>query len=221
MSSDITYCLLENSVLPKEHIIERYLKFINYCKNIEFDCYTETHHIIPRSFKGTDDNINLIKLGARHHYIAHFLLARATNSPKMINAPAGLGQLLNGTINKYGSDIERSDTVPNLSTLDLDALCNGYSDPFGVFQLRNNSPNINKIVRACRWFPIKLYPYGGNSLSISPVTPNVATTGDIIFGFGLTLSSSTADYVILQPLTIDVGGGPVDVWQVVDYKKNV
>jgi hypothetical protein len=86
MSNDITYCLLDNSVLPKEHIIERYLKFINYCKNIEFNCYTETHHIIPRSFNGTNDNNNLIKLGARHHYIAHLLLARATNSPKMIKA---------------------------------------------------------------------------------------------------------------------------------------
>ena len=86
MSNDITYCLLKNSVLPKEHIIERYLKFINYCKNIEFDCYTETHHIIPRSFNGTNDNNNLIKLGARHHYIAHLLLARATNSPQRIKA---------------------------------------------------------------------------------------------------------------------------------------
>jgi hypothetical protein len=86
MSNDITYCLLKNSVLPKEHIIERYLKFINYCKNIKFDCYTETHHIIPRSFNGTNDNSNLIKLSARHHYIAHLLLARATNSPKMIKA---------------------------------------------------------------------------------------------------------------------------------------
>jgi len=86
MSNDVTYCLLKNSVFPKEHIIERYLKFINYCKNIEFDCYTETHHIIPRSFNGTNDKTNLIKLGARHHYIAHLLLARATNSPKMIKA---------------------------------------------------------------------------------------------------------------------------------------
>ena len=86
MSNDITYFLLENSVLPKEHIIERYLKFINYCKNIKFDCYTETHHIIPRSFNGTNNNSNLIKLGARHHYIAHLLLAKATNSPKMIKA---------------------------------------------------------------------------------------------------------------------------------------
>lgn len=86
MSADIKQCLLKNSVRSEEHIVERYLKFINHYKNIEFDGYTETHHIIPRSFNGTNDRINLIKLGARHHYIAHLLLAKATNSPKMIKA---------------------------------------------------------------------------------------------------------------------------------------
>ena len=100
MSNDITYCLLKNSVLPKEHIIERYLKFINYCKNIEFNCYTETHHIIPRSFNGTNDNNNLIKLGARHHYIAHLLLARATNSPKMIKALHKMVYSTNGDVRR-------------------------------------------------------------------------------------------------------------------------
>ena len=100
MSNDITYCLLKNSVLPKEHIIERYLKFINYCKNIEFDCYTETHHIIPRSFNGTNDNSNLIKLSARHHYIAHLLLARATNSPKMIKALHKMVYSTNGDVQR-------------------------------------------------------------------------------------------------------------------------
>jgi hypothetical protein len=100
MSNDITHCLLENSVLPKEHIIERYLKFINYCKNIEFDCYTETHHIIPRSFNGTNDNNNLIKLGARNHYIAHLLLSRATNSPKMIKALHKMVYSRNGNVQR-------------------------------------------------------------------------------------------------------------------------
>ena len=100
MSNDITYCLLKNSVLPKEHIIERYLKFINYCKKIEFDCYTETHHIIPRSFNGTNDNSNLIKLSARHHYIAHLLLARATNSPKMIKALHKMVYSTNGDVQR-------------------------------------------------------------------------------------------------------------------------
>lgn len=100
MSNDITYCLLKNSVLPKEHIIERYLKFINHCKNIEFNCYTETHHIIPRSFNGTNNNRNLIKLGARHHYIAHLLLARATNSPKMIKALHKMVYSTNGDVQR-------------------------------------------------------------------------------------------------------------------------
>lgn len=86
MSTDIAQCLLKNSIVPKEHIIKRYLKFINHCKNIKFESYTETHHIIPRSFKGSNDADNLIKLGARHHYIAHLLLAKATDSPKMIKA---------------------------------------------------------------------------------------------------------------------------------------
>ena len=86
MSNNIKQILLKNSVFPKEHIIERYLKFINHCKNIEFDFYTETHHIVPRSFKGSNDKNNLIKLGARQHYIAHLLLAKATSSPKMIKA---------------------------------------------------------------------------------------------------------------------------------------
>jgi hypothetical protein len=62
------------------------LKFINYCKTLNFNGYTETHHIVPRSFKGTNDTDNIIKLGARHHYISHLLLSKATNSPKMIKA---------------------------------------------------------------------------------------------------------------------------------------
>ncbi len=86
MPNDIVQCLLKNSFFPKEHFIKRYLKFINSCRNIKFDSYTETHHVIPRSFGGSNDKNNLIKLSARHHYIAHLLLARATNSPKMIKA---------------------------------------------------------------------------------------------------------------------------------------
>lgn len=78
--------LLKNSVSPNEHIIDRYLKFIKYYNTIIFTGYTETHHIIPRSFAGTNDKGNLIKLSARHHYIAHLLLAKATNNPKMIKA---------------------------------------------------------------------------------------------------------------------------------------
>jgi hypothetical protein len=36
--------------------------------------YSETHHIVPRSFGGNDSKANLVKLTAREHYIAHALL---------------------------------------------------------------------------------------------------------------------------------------------------
>ena len=53
-----------------------------YCKlihkaqhrNYPKDSYGETHHIIPKSLGGSDDKINLVKLSAREHYIAHALL---------------------------------------------------------------------------------------------------------------------------------------------------
>lgn len=86
MSIDFKPILIKNSYNPNLHVIDRYLNFIEYCKNLHFNEYTETHHIVPRSFGGTNCEENLIKLGARHHYIAHLLLAKATCSPKMIKA---------------------------------------------------------------------------------------------------------------------------------------
>jgi hypothetical protein len=38
------------------------------------NCYTEKHHIIPKSEGGTDCNSNLVDLTAREHFIAHKLL---------------------------------------------------------------------------------------------------------------------------------------------------
>lgn len=42
------------------------------------DCYTEKHHIIPRSMGGKDTKENLVVLTAREHYIAHLLLTKCT-----------------------------------------------------------------------------------------------------------------------------------------------
>lgn len=101
MTNHVKQCLLKNSFLAKEHILERYLKFIDYYKDYKFEGYTETHHIIPRSFKGSNSPENLIKLGARHHYIAHLLLAKATSNPKMIKA-------LHKMVYSTGGDVKRN-----------------------------------------------------------------------------------------------------------------
>ena len=50
------------------------------------NCYTETHHILPRCLGGTNETTNLVKLTAREHYIAHLLLAKIYNTYGMYAA---------------------------------------------------------------------------------------------------------------------------------------
>lgn len=42
----------------------------------EIDTYYEEHHIIPRCIGGTDSSINLVKLTAEEHLLAHLLLVK-------------------------------------------------------------------------------------------------------------------------------------------------
>ena len=46
----------------------------------------ERHHIIPRSMGGTDDGSNLVSLTPEEHIVAHLLLVKIYNSPKLIYA---------------------------------------------------------------------------------------------------------------------------------------
>ena len=49
---------------------------IKATKRNEPDGYYESHHIIPRSLKGTNDSYNIVKLTSREHFICHYLLAK-------------------------------------------------------------------------------------------------------------------------------------------------
>ena len=62
-----------------QHYINRYNKFIDRCRNRALDetSYCEFHHIVPLSHGGEDNDLNLIKLTGREHYIAHWILAKA------------------------------------------------------------------------------------------------------------------------------------------------
>lgn len=40
--------------------------------------YYESHHIIPKSFGGSDDSTNLVLLTGREHYLCHYLLTKFT-----------------------------------------------------------------------------------------------------------------------------------------------
>ena len=65
--------------------IGRYEKFINSLKNQNLTEKFERHHIIPKSFGGSNDRDNLIKLTYRQHYIAHWMLWKIYGG-KMANA---------------------------------------------------------------------------------------------------------------------------------------
>lgn len=57
--------------------INRYNKFISNCILPADETYFENHHIIPKCMGGKDDESNLIKLTARQHFIAHWMLWKA------------------------------------------------------------------------------------------------------------------------------------------------
>ena len=46
-------------------------------------CYTEKHHIIPKCLGGTNTVSNLTVLSSREHFIAHRLLVKIYNLPKL------------------------------------------------------------------------------------------------------------------------------------------
>lgn len=65
-----------------------YEKLIAAARIQHIDGYYETHHIVPKAEGGSDDKINLVKLTARQHYIAHLLLAKIYNDCAMYCALA-------------------------------------------------------------------------------------------------------------------------------------
>lgn len=68
---------------------DAYFKIIQRSQNRVLNCYTEQHHIVPRSIGGCNEPHNLTRLTAREHYICHRLLPKMTeglNKQKMTQA---------------------------------------------------------------------------------------------------------------------------------------
>jgi hypothetical protein len=55
---------------------KHYEMLIERAKNRIIDGYVERHHIIPKTLGGSNEDINLVDLTAREHFIAHQLLVK-------------------------------------------------------------------------------------------------------------------------------------------------
>ena len=53
-----------------------YENLITRATNRVLNCYTESHHIIPKCLGGTDDKENLVDLTPEEHYLAHQILVK-------------------------------------------------------------------------------------------------------------------------------------------------
>jgi hypothetical protein len=83
-------------MIQSQHHYQRYQRFIGALKGQSVDGYVEVHHIVPRSLGGSDDASNLIRLTARQHYVAHWMLARA------IGGSAARAFFMMSNFGKYG-----------------------------------------------------------------------------------------------------------------------
>ena len=84
------------------------LKGLN--RELDQDVYTEEHHIVPKCLGGSDEPINLVKLTAREHIIAHMLLSKMyPDNKKLITAVVSMTMYSKFTIN-------RSDGIKRVST---------------------------------------------------------------------------------------------------------
>lgn len=71
------------NTIKNQLYLNRYLKFINSRKLRTYIGYTENHHIVPKSMGGSKELSNMIKLSAREHFIAHWMLWKAYQNKEM------------------------------------------------------------------------------------------------------------------------------------------
>lgn len=84
-------------MIKSQHHYYRYTQFINSLRGQLIEGYTEVHHIIPRCVGGSNDSDNLIRLTARQHFVAHWMLARA------FGGSASRAFFMMSNFGKYGS----------------------------------------------------------------------------------------------------------------------
>ena len=69
---------------------------------VEPNCYTETHHIIPKCLGGSNEHENLVVLTAKEHFVCHYLLTKIY--PEEPGIVVAFSIMCNKTEGKTGKD---------------------------------------------------------------------------------------------------------------------
>jgi hypothetical protein len=78
-----------------------YFGIIESARNRDLDCYTEDHHIVPKSLGGSNNSENLVRLIAKEHFICHLLLVTAVRSEYKKKMNYAFWRMCNGSENRY------------------------------------------------------------------------------------------------------------------------
>ena len=72
------------SIFNNSKYTKWYNIIINKSTNRVLTGYLETHHVIPKSLGGSNEQKNLVKLTAKEHFVCHWLLTKMTNGQNQI-----------------------------------------------------------------------------------------------------------------------------------------
>ena len=148
-----------------------YYNIIDRAQTRLLNCYTERHHIIPKSLGGSNESSNLVSLTAREHFVCHMLLTKMVTGiqrQKMVHAWWAMA-----TLKKDCQDRHR------LNSFQYESVRKEYSKYFSKnnpmkdnkqkkrMQQSNNNPNVRSLsidginflseAEACRYFNTTLY----------------------------------------------------------------
>lgn len=101
------------------HYLNRYIKFIDYCRiknlDLSLNTYFETHHILPKAkelYNKYKDlrkyKWNAIKLTARQHIIAHIMLWKVYGGTQLLSIQMMLGNFSSNNMKMIGRQIPES-----------------------------------------------------------------------------------------------------------------
>lgn len=106
------YTAIYNSIISRAKL--RYWRSSRYSiGSVDSECYTETHHIVPRCLGGDDSIDNLCVLTAKEHFICHYLLTKIYRGDKSILLAFSI--MCNKTVGKSANDYcEVRKNLPNI-----------------------------------------------------------------------------------------------------------